>query len=275
MHGEVLDMVKIRKGGMLYTLTITLFIFVLFSLSMLAKDYSEMHSASFISLSRFIHFQNMDSSVQDSVRRIFFLGSGINITVSGLKVEIEDSLPNEKISAFNSWLDTFKSYVESEEDSISLDFAQIKDRVPLRIMPHNITYLHTSADKVEIIPHNIMLNDYSLTFYMSQNITSCTFNTKAGSFRLHVKGIGLGGSGCEEIRYIDAIKNNVILVNGGNMNMRIQDNRIEVNANTQLLLHSIFSLLDIGHETVNIVLPEALSINSNNISKTSADIIII
>ena len=134
--------------GFLFTIGFLLFSVSLLSfiVIILATNYQEDKRAS--EIGAIDRINTLDSSAQNSLKKIFEFFSNINVSLDDSDVEnvkISDALPNN-INTFRTSLNDFKIFVEQNFPYISLNTSELNETVPLTLLPDRISYYHSNAD---------------------------------------------------------------------------------------------------------------------------------
>src|SRR3989344_9239465 len=267
--------------GFLFTIGFLLFSVSLLSfiVIILATNYQEDKRAS--EIGAIDRINTLDSSAQNSLKKIFEFFSNINVSLDDSDVEnvenvkISDALPNN-ISTFRTSLNDFKIFVEQNFPYISIHTSELNDTVPLIVLPDRISYYHSNADnnmlnKIIVRPEELSLNSRLNGYhFIIRNLVSAACNPNldtyvAGTFfSIEFNSFSTNGlSFCSQYFTIDPDKSNKFFIgtapdfftieikNGGVAT--IENNQGGVaNVTTILLLDPI-----IGNQT-KVMLPDSI-----------------
>lgn len=255
-----------NKKGIFFTLGLFSFVLIVFTLSILIFTYGETSKERLGELGILDKVYNLDSSVQNGVRKIFYGSSGISITNDESIITIEENLPYISYITFNSNLDSFKLFVEGKENHINLNISEVENTLPLEIFPYNITYEHNNygGNIINIKYDNINFDKIEFIINIDESVLSCEWSYNGGSSDLRVKVVGNDLSECDITNSIDFnSNNNSITINGGNVFIEInnkiinvQNNINPINIKTAIHLNRIE-----GEETIIKIPGEIININ--------------
>jgi hypothetical protein len=211
------------------------------------------------------------SSIGKGFRDTIDTSSGISISLNDNSVSFVERLPNSDSSHFESNMDDFKAFVE-QDAHITLNVEEIKDHLPLTIMPQNITYYHPSygTKDVDVIPGELNFDGYIIDVEAEDGITKCDFDTTAGTFNVTFYARTANGTECFQTFQIDPDQTNtfeVVVVGGGKTTMEISNGGVfDLTRSSQVTLN-----VTVLVNASSIVLPEdalALSFSDFGFSAT-------
>ena len=145
-------------GFLLFSASLLSFIIIIF-----ATNYQE--DKRVLEIGSIDKINTLDSSAQNSLKKIFEFFSNINASLDDSDVEnvkISDALPNN-INTFRTYLNDFKIFVEQNFPYISINTSELNDTVPLIVLPDRISYYHSNADnnmlnRIIVSPEELSLN---------------------------------------------------------------------------------------------------------------------
>ena len=210
------------KKGIFFTIIIVMLVSVLLSLSILNYKNYERNKDRLSEIGSLDRLTTITTSISNGFKELFETYSGMNVISYGNNIIFEETLVNSQSSNFKSKLDSYESYLESQDSSILIDLTEFKSVLPLTIMPHNITYKHNSygGSQIIVIPSQLNFNKYHLDITPGFNITSCTWNYTTGSLSFELE---TGNAGCDDLVSLDYTVNNVININNGGMLINVND----------------------------------------------------
>ena len=156
------------KKAVLFTLSMLLLVTLVFSLSLIFSDLNKYNADRFSELSILDRLYDIDSSLQNSIKKVFNAYSGIITDINKLNVTIQESLPNANKNQFNEKINSFKNYTESQFNNIKLDIDQLNNNAELII--NGISYNHNNnfgGNIINIVPKQINFDTYYFRFYSS------------------------------------------------------------------------------------------------------------
>ena len=222
---------KIRKRGALFTLGFTFLALVILSLSLLIFHSAQKSEETITNLVVLDRVYELDTSLQQSLKDIFNLKSGILINISNNSVSFQEGLPNTNSNSFSSSMNSFKGFIESNFSNINLTIDNVITELPLNLAPFNITYKHLNfGDKeIQVIPEQINFNGYSVTMVINTNVTSCNWNIESsGSFTFSVSVKNQEGLGCSNSFSIDPSGIDELTTNNGAINIKVKNNVLSI-----------------------------------------------
>ncbi|MFH1052925.1 MAG: hypothetical protein V1740_00770 [Candidatus Woesearchaeota archaeon] len=184
-----------KKKAVLFTLGLTFVSITLLSFAVLIYKHAESSKTRLSELGFSERLYNLDLSIQRSFADIFLQSSGISIGISGLTININETIPNNMNATIYLALDNFVNYTESNNDFTSINTSVFLPNAEINIMPHNISYHHLpfGGNIIRIVPLNSSMLDvssYNIYFNTgSSNVSSplnCDKNT--GNFMLNLYG---------------------------------------------------------------------------------------
>lgn len=184
-----MDKLKIGKRGFLFTLGLTFLTLIVLALAILIFHNAQKYEEIISKIAVLDRVYDLDNSIEQSLRDIFYLKSGISINIIDSGISFEEELPNDNILTFNNSLFQFKRFIESNLSNINLTITNIAE-LPLTITPNNIVYKHRDGGgNIEVVPAQVNFDGYSLFITSDKNV-SCSWDVNSGSFdlSLEVKG---------------------------------------------------------------------------------------
>jgi len=166
-----------RKKGMLYTLGLSLFIFVVLLLAVLFFRHAGSVESRNIELSFFQKNYDLDNSIQNVFTWAFVSKSGIVFSSDYSSLTIEENLPDD-FTELDNLISELESKVENDFSAVNISLETFLDGHGLVLMPLNITYKHTSSGI--FIESNPNITGYNVTLIFTENITSCTPDIEGG-----------------------------------------------------------------------------------------------
>ena len=100
---------------------------------------------------------------------IFISESGINISVVGNIISIQEIVPNNRLDNYSSAINNFKLFVEEREQYVAIDNAGV-DETELIIMPVNSSFYNDEIDSnapIRYIENFVNVNDITFHVYRS------------------------------------------------------------------------------------------------------------
>lgn len=254
------------KKAMFFTLGLTFMAGTVLVLAILIYHNTASTEERFADLGKLERLHDLDSSIQKCLKDIFNNKSGISLSVNNDIVSFEEDLPNGNATSFSNYLNDFKDFVEKNNTNIELNITEITDKLPLVILPQNITYQHENfgGDTIKIIPSQINFKGYEVYVTLNRNVTSCNWDTDPGTFNLTVTAVGTSGS-CTDSRLIDAAVTNTVDINGGGVDVDVSDGgQLTINTDYSISLRTDVLLIKTDEQvkvaykegTINIVFEE-------------------
>lgn len=158
------------KKGILFTLGLSFLAISIFSLAMIIFHESLESEDVFLRFASLDRAYELDASLQNSIKQIFYAKSGMSISVEDSTISIQEYIPNQNKDQLTSALNSFRNYVESNDSNVDINVGEITDNMSFVIEPYNINYTHSFENKIAyIIP-----SEYA-------NITSYVLNLDTGN----------------------------------------------------------------------------------------------
>lgn len=269
---------KMKKGA-LFTIGTMLVVIALFTFATLIYTNSLESKKRVAEIGVLDRIYDIDVSIQNSLKEIFDLSSGISIEINNQKISFTEDLPSENDSEFEDNNENFKDYVEDDNKNnpkIIINTTKFVNNLPLHIKPHNIIYTHPEDfgdEEIDIIPEEINMNGYDFTINVfSQTINEllwneiheCTFGDKGCiKFDILVKS---DSSSKSDSRNIDASKHNELEIKIGSSNILITiDNPAQINIQNNVNKVNIKSEIDlkaINNDKIVVFYPDNVIITS-------------
>ncbi len=218
----------INKKGILFTIGLMFLALVVLALAVLIFHNTQEHEEIVAKLAVLDRVYDLSTSIEESLIDIFYIKSGISVSIVGNDVEFEETLanPNPNMGALSTSLNDFETFVESEFPDISVNVQNVVE-MPLKIMPdladptEYVVYKHaTNWADVVVEPVGVDIDDYidgytvDITISSSENLNCGDSPTPGGSLGLDISltvdNIGLGG-GCS-VSVIDVLPTTTLTV---------------------------------------------------------------
>ncbi|MFH2028666.1 MAG: hypothetical protein ABIJ08_05980 [Nanoarchaeota archaeon] len=224
---------KMNKKGIYFTIAFSFLMMVVLALAILIFNDQLKSEEIVTKLSLVDRVYDLDSSLQQSMADIFHIKSNISINMSNTSIMFTEKIPNSGRSNFNNSMISFKKFVESNISNINITIDDVIARLPLIIMPYNITFESDGQTGINVIPRELNFMGYSISILLSENVTSCNNNIQAGTFNLSVYVYGQNENKCEYSLLIDATAENEISVNGNELIIDVTNNRLSISLNNE------------------------------------------
>jgi len=252
------------KKAIFLTVSLVLFTLILFSLSSLFIKQKQ--SENFFVQGSIDRIVNLDSSIQNSITKLFDEYSGIDITINSNKIKITETLP-PSFTTFNSKLSAFESFLESEFSIVELK-QNIQD-MPLNLTPKGILYTHKSGEQKVLIKNAVLATSFEIKFTFPQGEEGvCSdpivWNSEfPGTLRIKVLGEDLLSS-CNSEKFVDPSDSGGSEVEiphtKGNIRVIIRNNEIEISrTGSNVYIAETTIELPPLEEIVSIKMPEILT----------------
>ncbi|MFH1636820.1 MAG: hypothetical protein ABIB71_00165 [Candidatus Woesearchaeota archaeon] len=207
------------KKGSFFTLGITFFGLIVFSMAIIASTHLAGYDQRFLEAVTLHRLYETDTSIQEGVKRIFETQAGLDISISQNSSSFGQSLPlynDEFLSSLNS----FENFVETNDFYAVLNFTETNEGLPVIIKPWNIIYEQAYSDNSIKISNTLPVSAYSFTLSFTQNnVTSCSSSLGAGAVPLSVLVTGTNGTSCSVSQNIDPTLSNTIQINTASINI--------------------------------------------------------
>lgn len=262
------------KKGVLFTFGITLVMLIILTFAVLIYKNSLQASERTAEIGVLDRVFDIDTSVQESLKELFTLKSGIILTKNNLTVSIKEDLPNGNSAAFEADMEDFKEFVESKFDDnpkVKLNITKITEELPLDIKPNNIKYTHPKDfgnKQIRVIPEELNVKSYGFTFeinaqtYTSYNwdvLNTCTTGDSCVNFTFVVKKGGVVKA--SDTKNVDMSKSNKLTIKLQQGDITIDINNpaiisIDNGANAVNLISSIEMRNVLNYERIKVMYPE-------------------
>jgi len=167
---------------------------------------------------------DIDRSLQDSIRDTFGAYSNTKAYFSNSTVVFEESLPND-MDLFESRMNRLKNFAEANESSLRININETISDMQMTVYPSDLIYTHNFTNReMMIIPKDI--NDvmkYKTTITVYENVT-CDWAFMAGDFDYELNVISPDNAGCDHDRLVDIGQNATITI----LSRDEPDNRIVI-----------------------------------------------
>ena len=265
------------KKGFFYSLSFSLIIALVFGLSLIAFKNFNFSQERFNEILIFDRVYELDKSIEQGFKDIFNLESGIIIN-KGTNITFSEALSNKNSQNFSNALDDYKLFLESNF-SVILNIEDTKKRLPLIIIPNQITYYHenfgNSTIKVDAQTSNFA--GFTVTVKTAEILSS---NSCAGSGVKQNVYIDLFASGSSGSCSYTARSHGIIdLINSKGKAVAkivVSDNDLDISAMKQINVTTSIDNLE-NPENMFITLPKGalyLNFSEFNIVKNSTIIIL-
>lgn len=240
---EKMITIKKSKRAMFFTISVIFLIPALITVFTLSGKQVNLEK-SFI-LDRIYDLSN---SIESSIKEIFDYyydskilieeGNKINVTFTENISGDKDTWGNE----FNNIINNFKSFVESEEQSVKIDISGLEEKeTPSIISPYNITYSRswgTGHVTIKVVPETMNFNSYDI-IVNSTNLEEIdnvsTQFRNSGTFSFSVTAADNFGHNIVNQRNVDPSDNHQVQIffKGGNkVKITLISNNLEIWTNT-------------------------------------------
>lgn len=158
------------KKAVLLTIGMLFLSSLVFSLAVILFHNTQGTESRFAEIILYDRLYDLDSSIQRGFKEIFIRNSGITLRLVNDTVTVIETLPHT--SNFAAEMDTYEDYLEeaySADPLVTIDdtvLTNIKNDLPLYIMPHNILIEHSSfpsGDILELTPSSLNVENYSIS----------------------------------------------------------------------------------------------------------------
>jgi len=187
-------MAKMNRG-IFYTIGFFLIILVLISFAFLISKGDQKTKEILTEISAFTRANELVLSIQEGLKDIFKLKSGITI---GNDFSMSESMPNSKANDFKESINNYKKFIEGNNLSVTLNVDELNKNLPLKIVPHNITYNHSDygENKVKINAQTNNFDKYKIIVSTVLNLDASSCGGSGGnpSVGIEVEAIGSTGS---------------------------------------------------------------------------------
>lgn len=201
------------RKAFLFTLSILLVGLAILSYTKFMLEHSESEKTLFQTAAISNRLNDIDNSLQRSMRDIFFIYSHINVSLENSTLSFKEPLPNSA-GAFEYAMSRLSSIAENDT-SIYIDINSTSTELPLDVLPYNTTYRHNFSNNEVIIsmqqPANATLQKYMTTITVDENMT-CSWSFLPGNFNYELNVISPMDSGCDHDRLVDIGSNITITV---------------------------------------------------------------
>lgn len=157
---------------------------------------------------------DIDGSLQSSIKDIFATYSGIKASASNSTVIFEESIPGSP-DRFESELSSLKNFAELNETSLKIIINESILKLPVSVMPQDIMYSHNFSRREIILDSVQSMNEsvlkYKTTITFEENVT-CSWDFYPGDFEYELEAISPKDSGCDHDRLISLSQNATITI---------------------------------------------------------------
>jgi len=210
--GKVIGRIKMMRAkinrsrkAFLFTLGFLIATLYILSFARFVSNESEEDKAIFQTVAVTSRLEDIDSSLQKSMRDAFFSYSDISIAPDNMTIAIEEPFPNS-ISELESSLAMLKNLSESAEKGLSMDLGELFSQLPLFIYPQNVAYIHNYTNNEVLLSFpadaGSAVSKYRAEITVSENV-SCSWSYIPGDFSYELDVVSPKESGCDQDSMID------------------------------------------------------------------------
>jgi len=158
---------KLQKKGLFSTLSITFFLVVLLSLSMLYFNHSQETASRLVELNYFHKMNELDNSI----RQVYLEKVTQNMTfnLADTSLTIEQTTPDPNLDTI---LDNLETDLENDFSTVNIDLSGFTATHPLLFSPLNLTQ-ETIGQSVILTPGDDTITSYDLVFLTNTENASC------------------------------------------------------------------------------------------------------
>ncbi|MBU0460439.1 MAG: hypothetical protein KKH52_03875 [Nanoarchaeota archaeon] len=220
---------RMDKRGVFATLSLTLFVLVLLSLSILFFKQASSTESRHVELSFFQNTYDLDQSVQQVFSEAIIEQMGISFTLNGNSLTMEESFP-QSYASLDSLLLDLESNIETDFPEVVVDLAPYTDNHLLTVRPFNLT---RKVDNGSLIINPLSnVESYNLELTIGGDV-SC-LNSLSGNGSVDLNFNIPGGSGCA-INQDNADGEIIVTTDYGPIELEIEgDGELEFNVTTSL-----------------------------------------
>lgn len=164
---------------------------------------------------------NLDSSIQKSLRDIFYANANIKISGNKTQVVFTENISNSQFFSYNISLFNLTTHIRSEFPNIPIYFnltngiLDAPRELHLMILPNLIDYHHDFANKkIKILPQALNVNGYHFIINITNPAVStvnCEGTITPGNFYFRIEAYSPDGiNSCEKLHSIDPKKTSTI-----------------------------------------------------------------
>lgn len=208
------------KKAVFFTLGLTMFAFVVLSLSFLFAENASRYDERFSELASINRVYDLDASLQSSLSKLFSQKSGMAYTASTTEAIFQHNLPLN----FGSLNNNYKEFVQHANDkNINLSFLPLN--VSLRVSEIELVYWQNTTKNISYFtPTNKTPTSYSFILdFFEINITSCNSSSSSpGNFSLYAAATGGNSFSCNTTILIDPLQQASIGIGLGTQSLTVQ-----------------------------------------------------
>ncbi|HIG93898.1 TPA: hypothetical protein HA242_06120 [Candidatus Woesearchaeota archaeon] len=162
---------RLKKKGILYTLSLTLLSLTLLSLAAVFMFQSRSVELRYIDLSFAQKVSDLDQSMKSILSEAFLKKTNLNFSVDGNSMNIKETMPRD-LAGMDTLMQTIKDQGERDFPILTLDLASFQDRHGLILQPQNINYVQQDSNDIIVDPNDNLLS-YNINLSFTKNIISC------------------------------------------------------------------------------------------------------
>ena len=284
------------KKGAFFTLGIMIVVILLFALTSLIYKNSLESKNRVADMGVLDRVFDIDHSIQKSLRRIFIIDSGLDISITNYSISFLEPLPpNTQDEVFKSDNARFKTYVENanrDNPKITINNTKFAENLTLHLKPHNIIYTHPEGfgnEEIDIVPEEVNMKGYNFTINVTEIILNPAFTWDI------INECTLGDEGC--IKFNILVTSTLDLSESDSKNLNAtQDNQLTIhltsgdvvitinnpakvnidNGANPFIIESVIDLKKIDDNRVEVYYPENIittELEELNLVKKSAALI--
>lgn len=145
-----------KKKAILFTLSIFFILIIVLNSALLNTDTAESSRLLLQDMFIFDKTHDLFSSIEESMRTLIEIKSGINVTVhpNNNTITFVDEIPNPNRPQLLSALSDFETFIESSYPSVDIDTTEFAHNGTITVYPDTINYTHVGGLGSNIIALN-------------------------------------------------------------------------------------------------------------------------
>jgi len=220
-----------KKRGAFLTLGVFIVGVVLLAQASFIFENARQSEDIVVALASIDRIYEIDTSLQQSVQKIFFERSGISISMTNGSVAFLENMPNTAASGFNASMKSLESFVEETLPDVNISSQLATSQLPLSVSSLDINYTHSAYGGNDILvkPQQQNFIGYRVVIVLNQNVTGCQTDMESpGSLNFSYFITGPNGNACESSSTIQWGEESEIGVNGEDLKIEIEDGTLSI-----------------------------------------------
>ncbi len=208
------------KKAVFFTLSLTMFAFIVLSLSFIFAGNAATDDARFMELASINRIYDLDTSLQNSFSKIFSLDSEMTYTASTTEAIFQQKIPFN-FTRLNNSFNNLRNFAIYNDKNVQVGL--LPNNVSLRVSQAGIVnWQNISKNITEFMRTNSTPKSYSFIIdFFEINITSCSSSSASGNFSFSVAATGGNGTSCNQTLSINPLQDASVEISLGTKSLTV------------------------------------------------------